>query len=150
MDLPLREAVRAVVTDEGGRLLLVRFGLSEGSLWAAPGGGVEHGESHEEAIRRELHEEVGLLDAEIGPPIWFRTHIVPLSSDFSGQQETFYLVRVKEVTGSPAVGRAATRRGPHRLAVVDIGGTQGVDRRSICSEESLCPLRIAPEKRTPR
>jgi 8-oxo-dGTP diphosphatase len=102
MDLPLREAVRAVVTDEAGRLLLVRFALSEGSLWAAPGGGVEHGESHEEAIRRELHEEVGLLDAEIGPPIWIRTHIVPLSSDFSGQQETFYLVRVKEVTGSPA------------------------------------------------
>ena len=102
MELPLREAVRAIVTDAEGRLLLVRFGFPEGELWAAPGGGIEHGESHEEAIRRELHEEVGLPDAEIGPAIWSRTHIFPLSPEFGGQHETFYLVRVQEVPGSPA------------------------------------------------
>jgi 8-oxo-dGTP diphosphatase len=102
MPLPLREAVRAVVTDGEGRLLLVRFGLPEGPLWAAPGGGIEHGESHEQAIRRELHEEVGLQDAEVGPAIWRRTHIFPLSHEFGGQHETFYLVRVEEVSVSPA------------------------------------------------
>lgn len=102
MALPLRDAVRAIVIDEGGRLLLVRFGFAEGALWAAPGGGIEQGESHEAAIRRELHEEVGLEDAEVGPAIWRRTHVFPLSSEFGGQRETFYLVRVQEVTGPPA------------------------------------------------
>jgi 8-oxo-dGTP diphosphatase len=97
----LREAVRAVVTDEEGRLLLVCFGLPDGPLWAAPGGGIEHGESHETAIRRELHEEVGLQGADIGPAIWRRTHIFSFSPEFDGQRETFYLVRVREEVGGP-------------------------------------------------
>ncbi|MGO9854575.1 MAG: NUDIX hydrolase [Acidimicrobiales bacterium] len=103
MAVPLREAVRAVVTDTEARLLLVRFGFGEAPLWATPGGGVEHGESDEAAIRRELHEEVGLHDVEVGPAIWTRTHIFPLSSEFGGQRETFYLVRVQRITGSPAL-----------------------------------------------
>jgi 8-oxo-dGTP pyrophosphatase MutT (NUDIX family) len=102
MDLPLREAVRAVVTDGDGRLLLVRFSFPAGPLWAAPGGGIEPGESHDEAIRRELHEEIGLHDADVGPAIWRRTHAFPLSAEFGGQRETFYLVRVQELVVAPA------------------------------------------------
>jgi 8-oxo-dGTP pyrophosphatase MutT (NUDIX family) len=102
MSLPLREAVRAVVTDERGRLLLVRFALPAGPLWAAPGGGVEPGESHEAALRRELREEVGLEDFELGPVIWTRTHIFPLSPEFGGQRETFSFIRVRAFTASPS------------------------------------------------
>ena len=103
MALPLREAVRAVVADTYERPLLVRFGVPEVALWAAPGGGVEPGESHETAIRRELYEEVGSQDVELGPAIWKRTHTFPLSSsEFGGQSETFYLIRVQQIAGSPA------------------------------------------------
>jgi 8-oxo-dGTP diphosphatase len=102
MALPLREAVRAVVMDAEDRLLLVRFGLSDRPFWATPGGGIESGESHEAAIRRELHEEVGLTDVELGPAIWTRTHVFPLSPEFGGQRETFYLVRIREAGGAPA------------------------------------------------
>jgi 8-oxo-dGTP diphosphatase len=103
MELPLRQAVRAIVTDEAGRLLLVHFvGGPEGDLWATPGGGVEPGESPESAIRRELHEEVGLLDPKIGPPIWTRTHRFTFLPQFSGQHETFFLVPVQGQNGPPA------------------------------------------------
>ena len=93
MALPLRTAVRAVVTDDRSRLLLVRFvTFAGGELWAAPGGGVEPGETLGSAIRRELREEVGLHDPVIGPVIWTRTHRTTALTGFSGQHETFFHV----------------------------------------------------------
>lgn len=102
MALPLREAVRAIVTDDAGRLLLVRFEFPDREVWAAPGGGIEPGESHVAALRRELREEVGVHDFDIGPPIWTRTHRVATMAGFSGQRETFYLVPLHGTPGTPA------------------------------------------------
>ena len=50
----------AVVSDEGGRVLLLRHVLRRGSGWGIPGGFLNAGEQPEEAIRRELREETGL------------------------------------------------------------------------------------------
>jgi ADP-ribose pyrophosphatase YjhB (NUDIX family) len=92
VSLPLREGVRAVVLDASDRILLVHFQFPDRTLWATPGGGVEPGETLEEAITRELAEEVGLVDVELGPIIWQRTHVFPFAA-FSGQREKFFLVR---------------------------------------------------------
>ena len=95
-ELRLREAARAVILDPEGRVLLVRFEFQEGSLWACPGGGVEPDESHEEALRRELREEVGLDLEELGSCIWTRTHIIPFTGGrWDGQVERFYLVETE-------------------------------------------------------
>ncbi|MFP5253686.1 MAG: NUDIX domain-containing protein [Actinomycetes bacterium] len=55
------QAVGAVVHDARGRLLLVLRGREPAAgLWSIPGGKVEPGESHQEAVCREVLEETGL------------------------------------------------------------------------------------------
>jgi ADP-ribose pyrophosphatase YjhB (NUDIX family) len=57
---PVR-CVGAIITDQAGRLLLVRRGREPGrGLWSVPGGRVEPGETDEQALVRELREETGL------------------------------------------------------------------------------------------
>ena len=50
----------AVVTDERGRVLLLEHFFRAGSGWGIPGGFMEKGEQPEEALRRELREELEL------------------------------------------------------------------------------------------
>ncbi|HJP70919.1 MAG TPA: NUDIX domain-containing protein [Candidatus Limnocylindria bacterium] len=93
--LRLRDAARAVVLDPDGRILLVRFEFPDRHVWACPGGGLEPGESHEDALRRELREEVGLEVEDVGPCIWTRSHVIPfLDGRWDGQVERFFLVEV--------------------------------------------------------
>ena len=100
--LRLREAARAVILDPGGRILLVRFEFPDRSVWACPGGGLEPGESHEAALRRELREEVGLELEELGPCVWTRTHIIPFfDGRWDGQVERFHLVETESFVPSP-------------------------------------------------
>jgi ADP-ribose pyrophosphatase YjhB (NUDIX family) len=91
--LRIREAVRGLLVDPDHRVLLVRFEFPSATRWALPGGGLEAGESHLDALSRELEEEVGLIDATIGPQIWHRLHIVPfLNGEFDGQRDRVHLV----------------------------------------------------------
>lgn len=70
------------------------------TFWITPGGGLNQGETHEEAAVRELWEETGLRDVPIGPCIWTRNHVFRWGEHYFDQQERFYLVRIEshEVT----------------------------------------------------
>ncbi|MCY0385938.1 NUDIX domain-containing protein [Robbsia sp. Bb-Pol-6] len=56
-DLILSPSVGAVIHDADGRLLLQE--KSSGEPWSLPAGGIELGESPQEAIAREVMEETG-------------------------------------------------------------------------------------------
>ena len=51
--------VRGVAVDCEGRVLLVKHTYLNG--WWLPGGGVERGQSCEDALIREMHEEAGVI-----------------------------------------------------------------------------------------
>lgn len=42
----------------------------KGSWWEIPGGGMEPGETSAHAAARELYEECGFADIEMGPVVW--------------------------------------------------------------------------------
>jgi 8-oxo-dGTP pyrophosphatase MutT (NUDIX family) len=103
--LPLRRTARALLFDPDDRLLLIEYeaardlaGRQPGDrrFWYTPGGGLDQGETHEDACRRELFEEVGLKEAVIGPclahwsaPLWlFR---IPTFTE-----ARFFLVRAQD------------------------------------------------------
>lgn len=48
-------------------LLVNAYAAKDSSLWCAPGGGVEPGQSIPDNLIREVHEETGLT-IEVGPP----------------------------------------------------------------------------------
>ena len=62
MTAPPVQVVAGVLADSDGRLLLVRRGaaMTPAGCWEVPGGKVEPGESLEEALSRELLEELEL------------------------------------------------------------------------------------------
>lgn len=74
MSHPLpRIRVTAVIVEKD-ELLLVRHEKEGETYWMLPGGGVDFGEPLDEALRRELREEVA-IEAEIGPLLFVNDSI---------------------------------------------------------------------------
>ena len=69
-----RQAARVVLFEPGGQLLLLRgsdpAAPHQGHWWEIPGGGIDPGERSEDAARRELREEAGITEVEIGPCVF--------------------------------------------------------------------------------
>jgi 8-oxo-dGTP pyrophosphatase MutT (NUDIX family) len=107
---PLRDAVRAVVLDPRDRVLLVRFDWPDKTVWACPGGGVEAGETDERAIARELAEEAGIREYELGPCVWTRSHWFHFPILYAGQRERLHVVRVAPVEPRPELSWDELRR----------------------------------------
>jgi len=100
-----REAVRALVLDAQDRVLLVRFEhpVSGDAWWATVGGGIDPGETDEDALRRELKEEAGLEGFEIGPVVHTREHTFPWAGRLIHQRERFHVVRVHAHEPAPTI-----------------------------------------------
>ena len=72
-----RDAVRVVLTDRAGRVLLFHVltpDQAPDGWWELPGGGIGPGESYLEAAVREIREETGLIldPGQVRPPSWRR------------------------------------------------------------------------------
>ncbi|MBT3014824.1 MAG: Nudix family hydrolase [Candidatus Thiodiazotropha sp. (ex Clathrolucina costata)] len=66
--------VAAAIFDSGARVLVTRRAdhLHQGGLWEFPGGKCEPGESNQQALARELKEELGIVPLECDPLIRVR------------------------------------------------------------------------------
>ena len=93
--LPVREAVRGLVRDARGRVLLLRYGDEYGEWWITPGGQREAGEDDGQTLRRELEEEIGLVGFEPGPLLWENTGWTLGEPGYGSFQAKVYLVRVE-------------------------------------------------------
>ena len=86
----------AVVVDEKGRVLVLKHVFRVGSGWGIPGGFIERGEQPEEAIRRELREEIG-LELEGAELAFVRTLKKP------SQVEIIFRCRPRGATGAQSL-----------------------------------------------
>ena len=71
-------------------------------IWQFPQGGIDEGESAEEALFRELEEEIGTQDVTIISeyPDWisydFPSHVAKKMQPYAGQTQRYYLVQLNE------------------------------------------------------
>jgi 8-oxo-dGTP pyrophosphatase MutT (NUDIX family) len=99
----VRRSSRLIVVDAEGRVLLFknedpgffradlpRASDGRGIYWNTPGGGVEGEETFEEAARRELREETGIVGVEPGACILEQT----VHGPGVAHHERYFLVRV--------------------------------------------------------
>jgi len=114
-----RPAVRALVVDRERRTLLLRWEVGGHVWWITPGGGIDAGEDDETALRRELYEEIGLSDADLGPVVWERVNVLPYPPRITHQPERFYLVEVGEIEVAPTIDLAPEGVAGHRWWTLD-------------------------------
>ena len=132
-----RPAARLIVLNEKDEVLLLRLEGNGGPLWITPGGGLQAGETYEQAALRELKEETGIEVGQLGPWVWKGTYL------WHGRRQTyrrtgrFYLVRLRHtpkvniagLTGLEAsltveyrwwsidaIRQSSDRFSPHRMA----------------------------------
>ena len=101
----IRLSVKAVILQDG-RLLVLKNHDSSGDWYILPGGGQEHGETIETALRRECIEEVG-SDVTIGRLRFVRDYIAD-HHEFATTEGGIHQVELMfecQLTSEPSLGK---------------------------------------------
>ncbi|MFD8692079.1 NUDIX hydrolase [Streptomyces sp. NPDC059651] len=144
MPAETRKVARLVLLDPDDRILLMHGFEPEdpaSTWWFTPGGGLEGDETREQAALRELAEETGITDVELGPLLWQRMCSFPFDGRRWDQDEWYFLARTAQTT-------------------TDTSGQTGLERRSVAglrwwtsaelsaARETVYPTRLAELLRT--
>ena len=102
-----RECVRGIIKN-GDKIMLLKRNKNGEEYYVFPGGGIEKGETKEQALRREIFEEVG---AKI-------TNIKLLTNFEWKQSETFYTCEVVSI-GKPTGGEYKNMKPNNTYEIVE-------------------------------
>jgi 8-oxo-dGTP pyrophosphatase MutT (NUDIX family) len=95
----VRQSVRVLLLDPDDRVLLVR--VEDGSIvdpanpvppvfWVTIGGGVKEGETDADALGREVFEETGIREFQLGPQLWQRDKVMDWRGEVVHVYERYY------------------------------------------------------------
>jgi 8-oxo-dGTP pyrophosphatase MutT (NUDIX family) len=134
-----RPAARVVLLDREGRIFLVNSedpaDHRKPAWWEIPGGGMDPGESSEDACRRELIEETGIDEVDMGPCIWTQ-HV---EFEFGGLHfDSNERIHVAWCDG----GEYAPRHLEYLEAAAFLGARWWTLDELLASEEPVLPTRL--------
>jgi 8-oxo-dGTP diphosphatase len=91
------EVVAAIVVDSQHRILMAQRAdwQHQGGKWEFPGGKIESGETHTQALARELKEEVDVQIDQQACELFKAVH-----HDYSDKQVSLYFYLVKDFSGT--------------------------------------------------
>jgi 8-oxo-dGTP pyrophosphatase MutT (NUDIX family) len=127
-------SARLLILDEANRVLLFRFVYKRGPLagqdfWGTPGGGVEDGETLEQAAVRELVEETGLRRESVGSEVARREVALQLpDGEHVVQDERYFVVRSLTTPCRGTIGPTSNARSWSSIAGGRSGNCRGLKR----------------------
>ncbi|MCW2503413.1 MAG: mutator MutT protein [Actinomycetia bacterium] len=137
-EITLRPSARVVLLDADDRLLMLKLhdpSVTRGpnpitaDFWLLVGGGVEPGETYEEAARREVFEETGIRDVSIGPCVWTHEKLI------AGPDDDLWLVTAQFFVGRVAASSPVDFSGHEQLEASAIVGYHWFTRDEILARE---------------
>ena len=93
-----RVSIKGLAIDETGRFLLIK---EDNGKWELPGGGLDHGEDPISGLKREIHEETGLVATFISPTPKYFTTVEKLGGD-TYVANVIYEIKLKDLNFTPS------------------------------------------------
>jgi ADP-ribose pyrophosphatase YjhB (NUDIX family) len=127
-----RRAGRVIALDPDGRVLLMRYddGPPNGRHWSTPGGGLNRGESYADGAARELTEETGWTDVQLGDQVYEHELVMGYGPRIVRQHECFFVasvaIRRREVADVDGMHRADGIAAWHWWSPAEIDATTEV------------------------
>jgi len=130
-----RDVARALLFDDEGRIVMVhwRDPVTGHEFLEPPGGVREPGESFEETVRREIAEETGIVEVDVGDLLMEIDHAFTFAGEHYNCRERYFVCRMVGIDLRPTL-----------LDPVEESGIVGVEWWTLEDLATQPPERLEP------